>query len=36
VPVTDPNRQLAAADLYADRFALLRRGKKAWHVVRIE
>jgi tyrosyl-tRNA synthetase len=35
VPVTDPNRQLDSADLYADRFAVLRRGKKAWHVVRI-
>jgi tyrosyl-tRNA synthetase len=35
VPVTDPNRVLGAEDLYADRFAVLRRGKKSWHVVRV-
>jgi tyrosyl-tRNA synthetase len=35
VPVTDPNRVLGADDLYGDRFAVLRRGKKSWHVVRV-
>ena len=35
VPVTDPGRILGVADLLGDRFAVLRRGKKSWHVVRV-
>lgn len=34
-PVTDPRRALVEADLIAGRFAVLRKGKKSWHVVRV-
>lgn len=34
-PVNDPTRVLQAADFLGGRFAVLRRGKKSWHVVRL-
>ncbi len=34
--ITDPQARLSAGDLLAERFVVLRRGKKAYHVLEVE